>query len=139
VQADPIASFLVAAILVVGAIRLLRDALLVLLEAAPPHLDVDRIRSVISAEPGVVDVHDMHVWSLGAGHDAIVVHVHSDGSQPLLGHALALRLRKLFEVEYVTVQIEGATDACGAPPSLYQDSSGREPGEQVDVGARSDE
>ncbi|HEY2368452.1 MAG TPA: cation diffusion facilitator family transporter, partial [Polyangiaceae bacterium] len=58
VQADPIASFLVAAILVVGAIRLLRDALLVLLEAAPPHLDVDRIRSVISAEPGVVDVHD---------------------------------------------------------------------------------
>jgi cation diffusion facilitator family transporter len=140
VQADPIASFFVAAILVVGAIRLLRDALLVLLEAAPPHLDVDKIRAVISAEAGVVDVHDMHVWSLGAGHDAIVVHVHSDGSQPLLGHAIAVRLRKLFDVEYVTVQIEGATEACGAPPSLYQpESSGREPGEQVDVGARSDE
>ena len=45
-----------------------------------------------------------------AGHDAIVVHVHSDGSQPLLGHAIALRLRKLFDVEYVTVQIEGATE-----------------------------
>jgi cation diffusion facilitator family transporter len=140
VQADPIASFLVAAILVVGAIRLLRDALLVLLEAAPKHLDVDQIRTIISAEPGVVDVHDMHVWSLGAGHDAIAVHVHSDGTQPLLGHALANRLRKLFDVEYVTVQIEGATEACGAPPSLYQpESSGREPGEQVDVGARSDE
>jgi cation diffusion facilitator family transporter len=140
VQADPIASFFVAAILVFGAIRLLRDALLVLLEAAPPHLDVDQIRTIISAEPGVVDVHDMHVWSLGAGHDAIVVHVHSDGSKPLLGHALAVRLRKLFDVEYVTVQIEGATEACGAPPSLYQhESSGREPGEQIDVGARSDE
>jgi cation diffusion facilitator family transporter len=140
VQADPIASFFVAAILVVGAVRLLRDALLVLLEAAPPHLDVDQIRTVISGEPGVVDVHDMHVWSLGAGHDAIVVHVHSDGSKPLLGHALAVRLRKLFDVEYVTVQIEGATEACGAPPSLYQpESSGREPGEQVDVGVRSDE
>ena len=139
VQADPIASFFVAGILVLGAVRLLRDALLVLLEAAPPHLDVDAIRTIISAEPGVVDVHDMHVWSLGAGHDAIVVHVHSDGSKPLLGHALALRLRKLFDVEYVTVQIEGATEACGAPPSLYEDSGRREPGEEIDVRARSDE
>lgn len=148
VQADPIASFLVAAILVVGAIRLLRDALLVLLEAAPPHLDVDRIRTIIAAEPGVVDVHDMHVWSLGAGHDAIAVHVHSDGAHPMLGHAISQRVRKLFDVEYVTVQIEGATEACGAPPSLYVDgsaaqsaeeSSRREPGEQVDVGARRDE
>jgi cation diffusion facilitator family transporter len=139
VEADPIASFLVAAILVVGAVRLLRDALLVLLEAAPPHLDVDKIRTIIAAEPGVVDVHDMHVWSLGAGHDAIVVHVHADGTHPMLGHAIAVRLRKLFDVEYVTVQIEGATDACGAPPSLYTESVGREPGEQIDVGARSDE
>jgi cation diffusion facilitator family transporter len=140
--ADPIASFLVAAILVFGAIRLLRDALLVLLEAAPPHLDVGRIRTIISAEPGVVDVHDMHVWSLGAGHDAIVVHVHSDGTEPHLGHALAKRLRVAFDVEYVTVQIEGATDACGAPPSLYRDSrvsGGGEPREQVDVRARRDE
>ncbi len=81
----------------------------------------------------------MHVWSLGAGHDAIAVHVHSDGSHPLLGHELATRLRKAFDVEYVTVQIEGATDACGAPPSLYRDSGGGEPREKVDVGSRSDE
>ena len=140
VQADPIASFLVAVILVVGAIRLLRDALLVLLEAAPPHLDVDQIRTIIAAEPGVVDVHDMHVWSLGAGHDAIVVHVHADDAHPMLGHDISKRLRKLFDVEYVTVQIEGATEACGAPPSLYREESGRtEPSEKVDVGARSDE
>ena len=142
-SADPIASFLVAAILVIGAIRLLRDALLVLLEAAPPHLDVGRIRTIISAEPGVVDVHDMHVWSLGAGHDAIVVHVHSDGSEPHLGHALAKRLRIAFEVEYVTVQIEGATETCGAPPSMFREearaSGGGEPREQIDVGAGSDE
>jgi len=132
--ADPLASFLVAAILVIGAIRLLRDALLVLLEAAPGHLDVDKIRSILQAEPGVVDVHDMHVWSLGAGHDAIVVHVHTDGSQPMLGALLSSQLRKLFAVEYVTVQIEGATEACGAPPSRYRDeppdeSRGREPSE----------
>src|SRR6185437_13371755 len=113
----------VAAILVLGAINLLRDALLVLLEAAPKHLDVDQIRTIISGEPGVVDVHDMHVWSLGAGHDAIVVHVHSDGTKETLGHDLAQRLRKLYGVEYVTVQIEGETHACGAPPSRYNEAS----------------
>ncbi len=140
VQADPIASFLVAVILVFGAVRLLRDALLVLLEASPPHLDVDQIRTIIAAEPGVVDVHDMHVWSLGAGHDAIVVHVHADGAHPLLGHDISKRLRKIYDVEYVTVQIEGATEQCGAPPSLYREESSRpEPGEKVDVGAGSDE
>ncbi len=134
--ADPIASFLVAAILVFGALRLLRDALLVLLEAAPKHLDVDQIRKIVAAEPGVVDVHDMHVWSLGAGHDAIVVHVHTDGVHPMLGATLSTHLRKLFAVEYVTVQIEGATESCGAPPSLYRDgdaaadgSERREPSE----------
>ena len=122
VAADPIASFLVAAILVVGALSLLRDALFVLLEAAPKHLDVDQMRTIIAAEPGVVDVHDMHVWSLGAGHDAIVVHVHSDGTKETLGHDLSKRLRKIYGVEYVTVQIEGETHACGAPPSRYRET-----------------
>jgi len=122
VSADPLASFIVAAILVFGALRLLKDALLVLLEAAPPHLDVNQIRSVIEAQPGVVEIHDMHVWSLGAGHDAIVVHVHADGSQhPLLATSIAAHLRKVYAVEYVTVQVEGPTEACGAPPSLFAD------------------
>ena len=121
VSADPIASVLVAGILVVGALSLLRDALLVLLEAAPKHLDVDQIRTIVAAEPGVVDVHDMHVWSLGAGHDAIVVHVHGDGTKELLGHSISERLRKLYGVEYVTVQIEGETESCGAPPSRYEE------------------
>ena len=119
VAADPIAGFFVAAILVIGALRLLRDAILVLLEAAPQHLDVDQIRRIIQAEAGVVDVHDMHVWSLGAGHDAIVVHVHTDGSQSMLGAKLSAHLRRLYSIEYVTVQIEGTTEKCGAPPSNY--------------------
>jgi cation diffusion facilitator family transporter len=121
--ADPIASFLVAAILVLGALRLLRDALLVLLEAAPVHLDVDEIRKALQAAPGVVDIHDVHVWSLGAGHDAIVVHVHTDGAHPMLGAELSSHIRTRFAVEYVTIQIEGATDACGAPPSRYREDA----------------
>ena len=103
---DPLASFLVVAILVVGALRLLRDAGLVLLDAAPPRLPVARVRKVVLAYPGVKHVHALHVWSLGTGHDAVTVHVTSDGADPDLGTRLGDVLRTKFEAEYVTVQVE---------------------------------
>ncbi len=120
---DPFASFLVALILVFGALRLIRDATLVLLEASPPHLPVNAIRDLIIAFPGVKDVHDLHVWTLGAGHDAISVHVHANIADPTLSSRLSQSLREKFDVEYVTVQIEVGEEACGAPPSLYKSQS----------------
>lgn len=109
---DPLASFLVVAILVVGALRLVRDAGLVLLDAAPPRLPVARVRKVVLAYPGVKGVHALHVWSLGTGHDAVTVHVDADGVDPDLGTRLGDVLRTKFEAEYVTVQVERVeTDA----------------------------
>lgn len=119
VAADPIASLLVAGILVLGAGRLLRDAALVLLEAAPPHLPVNVVREVIRGFEGVTGVHDMHVWSLGAGHDAIAVHVVAGKNDGHLGARLAAHLREKFKVEYVTVQVE-RDDACDAPSSRFE-------------------
>ncbi len=104
--ADPIASFLVAAILFYGSLRLLRDATLVLLEAAPRHMPVATIREVIVGFPGVTEVHDLHVWTLGAGHDAITVHVRTDSNDPAFGERLSSHIRGLLEAEYVTVQVE---------------------------------
>jgi cation diffusion facilitator family transporter len=104
--ADPIASFVVAAILLVGSLRLLRDATLVLLEAAPPHLPVKSIQRAVLGLPGVVEVHDLHVWTLGAGHDAVTLHVRTDSPDPAFGAALSARIRELLGVEYVTVQTE---------------------------------
>src|SRR4029079_16767158 len=103
---DPLASFLVVAILVIGALRLMRDAGLVLLDAAPPRLPVARVRKVVLAHPGVKGVHALHVWSLGTGHDAVTVHVTADGVDPDLGTRLGDILRTKFEAEYVTVQVE---------------------------------
>jgi len=103
---DPLASFLVVAILVVGAFRLVRDAGLVLLDAAPPRLPVARVRKCVLAHPGVKDVHALHVWSLGTGHDAVTVHVVSDGADRNLGTALGDVLRARFNAAYVTVQVD---------------------------------
>jgi cobalt-zinc-cadmium efflux system protein len=122
VSADPIASIVVAGILVFGAVRLLRDALLVLLEASPKHLNVNAIRRVIEAHPGVAEVHDMHVWSLGAGHDAVIAHIHEDGTEKELTTKLVAKLREVTGAEYVTVQVERPGEHCDAPPSRYAES-----------------
>lgn len=116
--ADPIASFAVAAILLAGSLRLLRDATLVLLEASPKHLPVATIRSLIAEFPGVVAIHDLHVWTLGAGHDAITAHVRTESRDPLFGRRLSDAIRGALDVEYVTVQVEVGDAPCGAPPSV---------------------
>jgi cobalt-zinc-cadmium efflux system protein len=113
--ADPIASFVVAAILLFGSLRLLRDATFVLLEAAPLHLPVATIRRLVADFPGVVAVHDLHVWSLGAGHDAVTVHVRTDSRDPELGQRLADRIRSDLAVEYVTVQLDVHDNPSGDP------------------------
>lgn len=103
---DPLASFVVVAILLVGAVRLLRDAGLVLLEAAPAHLPIAKVEKVLLAMEGVEKVHALHVWSLGTGHDAITAHVQSKSSDPRLGANLTAALRERFTAEYVTVQVD---------------------------------
>jgi cation diffusion facilitator family transporter len=110
--ADPIASFVVAAILLYGSIRLLRDATGVLLEAAPRHLPVRAIHKVVATFPGVASVHDLHVWTLGAGHDAVTVHVVTAEHDPSLGQRLSERIRSMLRVEYVTVQVEVGEGRC---------------------------
>lgn len=114
-KVDPIASFVVAAILVIAALRLLKDAILVLLEAAPTHLSVDQVRTRVLATPGVLELHDLHVWSLGGGHDAITVHVRGEAGERGLGGRIERGLRDAFGIEYVTVQVEEAGEVCEAP------------------------
>jgi cobalt-zinc-cadmium efflux system protein len=116
-SADPIASFVVAAILFIGSLRLLRDATLVLLESAPRHLPVAAIQEIVGGFPGVDAVHDLHVWTLGAGHDAITVHMRAGSRDPTLGQRLSERIRTALGVEYVTVQVEVGDEPCGAPPA----------------------
>jgi cation diffusion facilitator family transporter len=118
--ADPIASFAVAAILLAGSLRLFRDAILVLLEAAPRHLPLTTIRALITDFPGVVTIHDLHVWTLGAGHDAITAHVRTESSDPQFGCRLSAAIRAATQVEYVTVQVEMGPESCGAPGSTLE-------------------
>jgi cobalt-zinc-cadmium efflux system protein len=108
---DPVASLLIAALVVVGAWRILREATGVLLEAAPAGVDVAEVRAALEARAGVEAVHDLHVWSLGSEHAALSAHVLLTG--PLSLHdaqvnagALKQVLAERFGIEHATLEVE---------------------------------
>jgi cobalt-zinc-cadmium efflux system protein len=74
-RADSIASLLIAVLILPRAWSLLRDCLGVLLESAPPGLDVEAVRTHLTSAAGVTDVHDLHAWSITSGMPALSAHV----------------------------------------------------------------
>ena len=74
-RADPVASLLIAVMVLPRALLLLKDAVVVLLEIAPPGLDLDAVRDHLLAMPGVVDVHDLHAWTITSGLPSLSAHV----------------------------------------------------------------
>lgn len=109
--ADPLISALVALLIVVGAWRLVRESVDVLLEAVPRHIDMNRVRQALLDIPGVEEVHDLHVWTLTSGYLAMSGHtVITDPAkhQETIG-AVHEAMHDLFGISHVTVQVEHRT------------------------------
>jgi cobalt-zinc-cadmium efflux system protein len=115
--ADAIASLLIAAFIVPRAVLLLRDVVRVLSESAPADTDVAEIRDHILGTPGVVAVHDVHVWAITSGAPVFTAHVVVDagvfrsGATGELLDELSGCLAKHFDVEHSTFQLEPAEHA----------------------------
>lgn len=113
-QADAIASLLIAAMIVPRAIGLLREVVSVLTESAPQGTHVKEIREHILSTPGVVDVHDVHVWQLTRGAPVFTAHVvvddaaFADGRSSRILSRLQTCLAEHFDVEHSTFQLEPA-------------------------------
>jgi cobalt-zinc-cadmium efflux system protein len=107
---DPLLSLVVAAIIVVGVWRVLRDATDVLLEAVPRGMDTSTVAGEIRTVPGVVAVHDLHVWSIGSEARALSAHVQLDDRR--ISEATAIlreidgRLRTAYGIVHATLQLE---------------------------------
>jgi cobalt-zinc-cadmium efflux system protein len=114
VRADPIASLVIAGLIVPRAVRLLRDAGEVLLEGTPRGVDLSEVRRHMLAQPGVVDVHDLHAWMITSGvpvlsaHVTVEDHVLGDGCRGGMLDRLHHCLREDFDVEHSTFQLEPA-------------------------------
>ena len=114
--ADPVASVLIALLVIWSAWSLLRESVDVLLEATPPHLDVMEIRSALQSAAGVDDVHHLHVWTITSGFVALSAHVVPVRTPPpnLLWQLQQL-LADRFGIEHATLQIEPPTAGSSLP------------------------
>lgn len=115
--ADPIVSVIIALLILLSTWRLLAKVVHVLLEGAPEHIDVYRLCSKMEDVEGVVVIHDIHVWTIAQGYDALAAHVLIDRDQPADQLEPVLRrLRKIasedFGIQHITIQVEQSLDGC---------------------------
>lgn len=108
-RADAIASYAVAALVLWGSWRLVREAVDVLLNTAPPGLPADLVAAAMLDTAGVVEVHDVHVWTVHAGTPAMSAHVRAAAwaERDLLVAELGQLLRDRFGIEHSTLQVTG--------------------------------
>jgi len=113
--ADPLVSFGIAGLLVVGAFPLMREAVEILMEGTPRGISIPAVEAAICSVPGIVGVHDLHVWSVTAGVPAVSGHVlidsPADGQRVLV--MLGTLLHERFGLGHVTFQME--TEVVDAP------------------------
>ena len=114
--ADPLASGAIALFILPRTWTLLRHAVNVLLEGAPPHLDVPEIEAALCAAAGVRRVHDLHVWTLTSGREAMSAHVvvRPDTPADRILDELHVILHARFGIDHTTIQVESE------PASLIQ-------------------
>lgn len=106
--ADALFSALIGLLIVWSSWHLIREATNVLLEGTPAHINLAAVEDTILATEGVTDVHDLHIWTITSGHEALsahVIHAYSI-SQPNLLKELRTKLHDSFGVDHLTIQME---------------------------------
>jgi cobalt-zinc-cadmium efflux system protein len=105
---DTLISGLIASIVMLNAARIFREAFNILMESSPKHLSVPRVRAFIQAREGVLDVHDLHLWTITTGKDALLAHVRvtEEAFHHETSRMLEKELRDTFSLCHITVQLE---------------------------------
>ena len=106
--ADPLFSVLIALLIVWSSWKLIGESTNVLLEGTPAHINLAAVETAILETSGVDDVHDLHIWTITSGREALSAHViHSRTiSQPELLRDLRTKLHEQFGVDHLTIQME---------------------------------
>jgi cobalt-zinc-cadmium efflux system protein len=122
---DPLLSLLISAMIIWSSVSIIRETLHILLEGTPRTVDMAEIRSAMAKVGGVINVHDLHVWSLTSQSHALSCHVQviempladTEGVLNRLNH----QLRDHFGIHHTTIQLEvtdcPTVDGCCSPPA----------------------
>lgn len=107
---DPILSVLIALLILGGAWRIFRESLHILVEGSPAGISAREVAAAIGAVPGVRNVHDLHIWSVGPGYTSLSAHVVLDdralAQTQTVMDAIKQGLQTRFGIEHTTVQFE---------------------------------
>jgi cobalt-zinc-cadmium efflux system protein len=106
--ADPLFSFLIGLLIVWSSWNLIRESTNVLLEGTPAHINLAAVEDSILETEGVEDVHDLHIWTITSGREALsahVIHLETISQTELLKH-LRTKLHERFGLDHLTIQME---------------------------------
>jgi len=120
--ADPLISVAMCLLIIYSSWQLIRESVNILLEGTPSHIDIRAVVEAMHKAPGVTDVHDLHVWTISSGMEALSAHVTIEGGVSHRGvlEALQERLRSEFNIGHVTIQIVSPDEADVPGGKLYQ-------------------
>ncbi len=109
---DPALSLIIAALIVWSSVAIVRETLNILLEGTPAGVSLPEIRQTLATIGGVVDVHDLHVWSLGSQTRALASHVTIDDIPPSESNRILAEIKATlllrFRIQHTTIQFEHA-------------------------------
>ncbi len=106
--ADAVCSILISVIIIISSWRLILTSVNVLLEGTPSHIDVNSVQASITETEGVTGLHDLHVWTISSGIDALSAHISHDKSiehSELLA-IIRTKLHDEFGIDHLTIQME---------------------------------
>jgi cobalt-zinc-cadmium efflux system protein len=123
---DPLLSVVIAGMILLSSWSIVRETLHILLEGTPKAMNLDQIRAAVTAVEGVVNVHDLHVWSLTSQSHALACHVQVIEMQLAECEAVLARinhqLKDHFGIHHATIQLEvtdcATVDGCCSPPKI---------------------
>ncbi len=123
---DPVLSIIIAAMILWSSIGIIRETLNILLEGTPRNMKLAAVRDSMQSVSGVLNVHDLHIWSLGSNSHALASHV-TIAEMPMsecsaILDSINCALRDRFKITHTTIQFETTgcetTHGCSAPPEL---------------------
>jgi cobalt-zinc-cadmium efflux system protein len=131
---DPVLSLIIAALILWSSASIVRETLQILLEGTPRGIDLNHIRTHMQAVSGVLNVHDLHIWSLGSQSRALACHVTIEDIPPSESACILLNLNRVlkdyFNICHSTIQFEHQnctiTEGCVVP--IEQMSAAHDPG-----------
>lgn len=114
---DPVASLVIAIVILLGTWDLLRESLQLAMQAVPPSIDIDEVQEFLGGLQGVSEVHDLHVWAMSTTEIALTAHLvrpDLENDDALLRQA-SENLHHRFNISHTTIQIERSIDdaSCG--------------------------